>query len=506
MSLILNANNIKKQYGDRIILEFDNFSLYSGDKVGVVGDNGSGKTTLLKILSRELLPDEGSVTLKTGIAHIRQFGSDIPTMSGGENLKRRITAETIKEDSIIFADEPTSNLDSDGIKWVENILCKAKSVVLVSHDRALLDRTCTVIAEVKGGKLKLYTGNYSDFEKFKEDERQDCRLKYQEYVSEKLKLTKAVREQSDKAKKVVKRKSNIGESEARIGKDRLKAHQKKVERSSRVLRNRLENLEKAARPDVPDKIRINFSLTNPPRNKNIITCEKLSFSYGTKVIFKDAGFMIPVGEKVFITGKNGSGKTTLLNLMYNGHPAIYKAPALKIGYFTQNYKMLKDNKTVLENIMEVSVQDKKSVHSVLAGLLFYHDSYNKKAGILSGGEKVRLSLACLIASENNALFLDEPTNFLDIRSLEAVENAIKNYEGTVVVVSHDSAFKNKLATCEISLENHRIISPEDKPAPQNSGRLLLEIEKIKLIEEFKSAGEARKTEIEKRLREISDKI
>ncbi|MDR1205806.1 MAG: ATP-binding cassette domain-containing protein [Peptococcaceae bacterium] len=470
MRLILQAARIKKQYGIRTVLDFEGIQIYEGDKIGVVGVNGAGKTTLLGILSGEIQPDEGTVTRRCDVGYIRQFEEDEegePTLSGGENVKKRIQREVGLEDSIVFADEPTANLDADGVKWLRGKLLAAKTVLLISHDRQLLDDVCSRMIEIRDGRLYFYTGNYSVYlEKIaKTRERQET--EHAQYERQRDQLVRAVQIKEQKAARI-RRQQKVGliknSSEMRNAKDQMASKQKKAEHDKAVLKARLERLEKVDKPGKPPKFRMDFLLTDPPQNKQVVTCRELSFAYGGKSVFRDAEFVIPGGSKTAITGKNGSGKSTLLRLIYEGHAAIVKAPKLKLGYFRQDLGNLDPGKTVLDNVLAVSVQDRASVYSILAGLLFREDGFYKKAGVLSGGEKIRLSVAMLVASDCNALMLDEPTNYLDIPSVEAVQRMIQEYPGTVILVSHDDYFVRETTNRELRLERGRIISMETTPS------------------------------------------
>jgi macrolide transport system ATP-binding/permease protein len=460
MPLILQAHHIKKQYGIRTILDFESFQVYEGDKIGVVGANGAGKTTLLGILSGEIPPDEGTVSLLRETAYIRQFEEGEATLSGGENVKRRIRRETGKEDSIIFADEPTANLDEDGIRWLRGKLYAAGTVLLISHDRELLDELCTRIVEVKDGKLHFYTGNYSDYQAQAELAREQLVEQHGEYLQKKAQLTAAIQKKSQKAahqKRQKKEDLKRNPSEARLGGHKRAASIKQQEKEAKVLKARLERLEDVELPRTPPKFRMDFSLTDPPKNKFVLQGSGICFAYGEKVIFEEAAFAIPNGRKVAITGRNGAGKTTLLRMIANRDPQLEIAPRLKMGMLHQGLENLDPARTVLENGLRVSIQDRASTYSILAGLLFSGGDFEKKAGVLSGGEKIRLALAMLIASDCNGLLLDEPTNYLDIRSIEAVQTMVKAYPGTVLVVSHDRRFLRETTEMELRIEGGHIL-------------------------------------------------
>ena len=205
--------------------------------------------------------------------------------------------------------------------------------------------------------------------------------------------------------------------------------------------------EPVARPD--------FRLTNPPKNPIVIRGEHISFSYNENVIFDDADFMVKNGSKVAILGGNGAGKTTLLELI-SRREGVYVVPGAKIGYARQNMSQIDLEKTVLENVRRVSIQSESLSRIILARLLLSERDMNKKAGDLSGGERMKLSFAMLFVSDVNLLILDEPTNYLDIPSVEALEKLLIEYEGTLVFTSHDKLFVDRIATDRLYIRDGKI--------------------------------------------------
>lgn len=497
---ILQATDIKKQYGVKTILDFDSFQVYEGDKIGIVGLNGAGKTTLLNILSGETPPDSGTVVRHCETAFIRQLPEREGTLSGGENAKRQIQKETYRNDQIVFADEPTANLDADGIEWVRAKLRSARTVLLISHDRDLLNSVCSKIVEVRDGKLYFYTGNYADYERMAAEAKERRQNEYEAYQRKKNQLEAAVQVKDSKVARQRQKKrreyaNNL--SEARLGGHKRKASMKKQEHQAKILEGRLERLEKVEKVRELPKISIDFSQTNPPGNKLVITCENLSFSYGDHVIFTGASFTVKNGTKVAVTGKNGCGKSTLLRLINEGCDSIRKAPKLKPGFLYQNFENLDPNLSILDNIMSTSIQDMATVRNMLAGLLFRRDEVYKKVEVLSGGEKMRLSLAKLITGDNNALLLDEPTNYLDIRSMEAVEQVLKDYPGTLLLVSHDRKFVDAIADEELLVDSGKITPVQaQRVVPSPAQRTLLELRRVRLLGEISSAPPEQKLVLE----------
>ena len=238
---------------------------------------------------------------------------------------------------------------------------------------------------------------------------------------------------------------------------------KMLERSAQSIRQRMEHMPVKERPRNPPVIQPDFRLTDPPQNKTILQAEHLYFSYPNgKEIFRDAGFHLSRNSRAALLGPNGSGKTTLLRLIQSGDLA--KAPPkARLGFFRQDLSDLEADKSVLQNAMSTSVQKEAVVRGVLARLLFSARDLSKPARVLSGGERIRLSFAKLFVSAANVLILDEPTNYLDIPSAEALEQMFAAYEGTMLFASHDEAFIRAVATERWLIRDHKILSLPMQP-------------------------------------------
>lgn len=231
-----------------------------------------------------------------------------------------------------------------------------------------------------------------------------------------------------------------------------------MEKSAKVALKKIEMLEPKEKPKEAPHIKIDFRLTNPPKNKYVIQINDLCYGYNSNLLFQNLNLSIENREKVAILGDNGIGKTTLINLIVNGHPSIKTAPSVTFGYVKQNFEQLEPSKTVLENAMYDSIQNTCVVRTMLARLLFDEQSLNKKVAVLSGGERIRLSLAKLLVSSANVLVLDEPTNYLDLNSRKAMEEVLQDYSGTILFVSHDITFVDAVATRKVMVKNKNIIN------------------------------------------------
>jgi macrolide transport system ATP-binding/permease protein len=474
--LLVECRNIKKSYGDRLILDIENLCVYDRDRIGIVGVNGAGKTTLLNLLSQRIEPDEGWVKLYGKCSYISQLEPPeeetirqemaskfkVPqtyreSMSGGEKTRFKLAASLSQNNAIIFADEPTSNMDIEGIQLVENSLAEfSGALVLISHDRDLLDSLCTKIIEIEGGKIKTYSGNYSEYIKQKTEERELAQFEYEQYVKEKKRLERVIISTREKVKSMRKTPRRMGNSEARLhkmGNQKAKAY---LERAIKNVEARIQHLEVKEKPPKIEKIKLDIGDVQKIYGKVIIEGNELNKSFGEKVIFKDAQFLLENGAKVGLIGPNGCGKTTLLKMILNQEPPIKIAPNVRIGYFSQELSILEENKSILDNVMAESVYEESFARILLARLLFKGDSVYKKVRVLSGGERVKASFAKTICSDFNLLILDEPTNYLDLNSLEVVEEVLREYEHTLLFVSHDRRLINSVANQIMTIEDHKI--------------------------------------------------
>ena len=529
--ILLSANHIVQYFGERKILEFEKLNVYEGDHIGIVGGNGVGKTTLLNILSGELIPDEGSVIREVPVSYFKQFRDraeqvDLQKcrklgltgklsrehLSGGEMTRLGLAAMN-KDSLLTFADEPTANLDADGVELCCQMLEQCSTLLLISHDRAVLNRLCTRIVEVRDGCLYFYTGNFAAYHEQREQAFKRQEFEYQQYRSEKSRLEKAARQRSQASKSVRKAPSRMGDSEARLHKREAGEKMEKLDNARKAILSRLEQLEVKEKPREMAQVRIDFSLTDPPANREIVMGDHITFSYGKKLIFENASFSLPKGSKTALIGPNGAGKTTLMELIWSGATGIRLVPKAKIGYFKQNLDTLDLSKTVLENVMETSVQSEKTMRGILARLLIRREDVFKKVSVLSGGERVKLAFAKLFGSPANLLLLDEPTNFLDMPAIEALQQMVEDYEGTVLFVSHDRTFLEECATRILRIEDRKLISFDgnltewekkqiESKSEKKMDKLLLELRLADVISRLSTPNCQNKEELEKEFEQL----
>jgi len=476
MSLVM-ISKVKKSYGDRLILDIKKFEIIEGDRVGLVGENGCGKTTLIKLLIGEVEAEEGVIELTDSYSYISQKEDYIGKckknkvkkvfnapdeyedyLSGGEKVKLRIAKALSENKSFIIGDEPTSNLDSKSIEVLEDMLRKYKgSLLLVSHDRGFLDILCNSIVEIEDGKLKVYKGNYSKYIEQKCENRKREEKEYYEYKREKVRLENAILKKECLRDGIKKAPKGMGKSEAKTIKMGDQNGKKNLDGNIKAIKSRMDHLEVKERPKIISEVIIKVKPGMEIVSKNPIKIEGLKLFVGDKLLLDEVNLKIKKGKKIALIGENGCGKSTLLKeiLKYNNEN-IKVVKGVSIGYFDQSQSILAEDKSILENIKEGCSYDESFIRVNLSEFGFKGDTVHKIVSNLSGGEKVKVALCKIILYDNNLLILDEPTNYLDVKSMEALESALINTDKTVVLVSHDRKFISNICNYIIEIKNRAI--------------------------------------------------
>lgn len=360
-------------------------------------------------------------------------------LSGGQKTRVALGKLLLTEPDLLILDEPTNHLDLESIRWLENYLSSYQgSVLVVSHDRYFLDRLADKIVEIDHGKVTTFPGDYTNYSKQKAALReaqihryynQQQEIRHQEAVIEKLKSFN--------------REKSIRRAESR--------------------EKMLQKIERIEKPQEYERT-MSFSLTPSVTSGNdVLSVTDFAKSFGDNHLFDSVSFEIKRGEKVAVIGQNGTGKTTLLKMIQGIVPVdsgtAVTGTNVEIGYYDQEHQVLHDDKTIFEEIQDDYPDlTHTTIRNVLAAFLFTGEDVFKPVRLLSGGEKGRVSLAKLMLSKANFLLLDEPTNHLDITSKEILEEALNNYTGTVLYVSHDRYFINRTATRILDLTGHMLLS------------------------------------------------
>ncbi len=514
--IVLQVNKLNKSFAEKEVLKQVSLVVQEKQRVGLVGLNGSGKTTLLRCLTGELHPDSGEIMrpsnftlgcleqmpdnlpgatawdavmqsfadlldkrrlmrdleakmasagadtdrvmaqyarimeeyeqangyacenmarrILTGLGfHSEEFQQPFDSFSGGQKTRLNLGRLLALSPDILLLDEPTNHLDTGSVEWLENFVINYPGTVLaVSHDRMFLDRVATHIAELRGGKLTMYTGNYKAY------------------------LQKSALQDLAEQRALQKQQQYIQRTEEYIR--RFKAGIK-----SKQARGRQAQLDRLERLEVPVRERSigrKALMINQESANDVLAIEGLCKSYGGPKLLENISFKVRKGDKLALIGPNGCGKTTLLKLISGQIPAdqgeIRLGSRVELACFSQEHEDLDHNRTLLDEIIYNFDLTLEEARTSLGGMLFGEDEVLKNIGSLSGGELGRLEFLKIILSGANFLILDEPTNHLDIASCQAVENMLQNFQGTVLLVSHDRYFIDQVAERVIAIEDGHI--------------------------------------------------
>ena len=506
--MLIQLNNVTKNFVVNEIFSNVKMEINDKDRVAIVGRNGAGKSTLLKIISGELSFDSGerTVSKNTTIGYLSQefivredlsiyeemitcfdeiisleanleklsyeltpeniendpglldrfdrlqnevlthkdyhykskiesvlygldftkdvFDKKISTFSGGEKTRLSMAKLLLSEPDLLILDEPTNHLDMENVAWLENYLSSYNgAIVIVSHDRYFLDKVVNVVYNLEFGKLKKYVGNYSKFLKQYEE---DYEKQLKEFTSQQ---------------------KDIKRLEEFVQKNIARASTSKMAKSRQKVLDKMELIDNPKKDDKAANIEFNIKEQS---GRDVLMIENLKVGYDGKQVGNAYNFSVYKGDRIAIVGRNGIGKSTLIKTIAKKQNAlggsVHYGSKVSLGYYDQKQAEFESSKTILNELWdEYPLMKEAEVRTVLGRFLFRGDSVLKIVRDLSGGEKARLQLAKLMLEKNNLLVLDEPTNHLDITSKQVLEDALENYEGTIVFVSHDRYFINKIA-------------------------------------------------------------
>lgn len=510
---VLKISGLSKSFGIKTVFENVSFEVRSGERIGLVGANGAGKTTLLKCIMGAEEADKGSVKASDGaiIGYLRQdfnytshtireemedawkdvlyykdrmetlarelessrsdeklveaygraearfeflggydyesttrkiltglgfsdddWDRDIHSFSGGQKVRINLAAAFVRHPDFLLLDEPTNHLDMGMLEWLEEYLRSYKGgILMISHDRYFLDGAATGIIDLENHHIRSFRGGYTRYMETKENQDRAYEKAY-EKQQEHIKETEEY---------ILRYKAGIKAKQARGRQSQL---------------NRLVRLEK---PVHQASLRFHF---DPPQEcaDKVLDVLRVEGSYGSHILFKDLTIHIKKGETVGLIGPNGAGKTTILKMITGEKKPdtgfIQLGNNVKMGYYSQEQERLHPKLTVLDEVRDTFNFGEKEARNILGMFLFRGDDVFKTVGMLSGGEKARLSLLCLFLEKPNFLILDEPTNHLDIPTREIMEDAIEAFCGTCLVVSHDRYFLDKVADRILELDHGKL--------------------------------------------------
>ena len=514
----ISLNKINKNYGFNNVLKDLSFDIKTGERVALIGSNGCGKTTTLKIINGIDFPDSGSVNIRKGASigylcqipnveednvtgldvylrgvsdlielenKINEFVSSMSNsdkdikllskmqeefrikegyklkekiekikygfklndevlnteynkLSGGEKTIINLASLILKNPDILLLDEPTNHLDIETLEWFEEYLNNYKGTVLiVSHDRYFLDRVVNKVISLEKGNADIYSGNYSYY--MKESERR-LMAEFQTYKNQQRKI------------------KAIEEAIARLKVWGTKSDNPAFFRRAEAMQKRLDRMTKIDKPKEKSDLKINLTFNERSAN-HVLTIDELDLHIGSKEILVKSNMSIYYKDRVCLMGKNGSGKTTLIkNILNNTHDNIKLGVNVKIGFIPQEIRFDDEELTVYDYLRNIFIGSESELRSKLSRFYFDSESIFKKLKTLSGGEKVRIKLLELILENANFLILDEPTNHIDIDTREILESSLLDFDGTILFVSHDRYFINKIATKIIRIENKKLVT------------------------------------------------
>lgn len=514
--MLITLDNVAFGYGGNLIFENVSFALNEGERVGLIGANGEGKTTLIKLILGELEADAGSVLRKNGLkigyleqnggyesgntvyaemleifreelnaveklsalsaelalavfpsrdydalsskieslnkfvaAHdcfnvevkiktvlngmgfAKMYGRIIDTLSGGEKTRLKLARLLLESPDLLILDEPTNHLDISTLFWLEDYLQNFKGAILVvSHDRYFLDKTVTRILEIERKRLTSFTGNYSKYKILKADRFARLMKDYEAQQEERAKLQDYVDRNLARA------------STAKSAQSRVKQLEK------------MEIAEKPLPPQKPPSFRFDYDVQP---YEQVLEIAGLNLVRGDKTLISDGNLCVKRGDKIAVVGENGAGKSTLLKEIIGGNNAVTSGRFVKYAFYDQESANLNGENTVLAELWERHVgYTQTEARSALARCGLFAEDMQKKVSSLSGGERAKLALCILECDRGNVLLLDEPTNHLDLPAREGLETALKQFDGTLIFVSHDRYFISALAERVAEIENGKL--------------------------------------------------
>lgn len=499
--MLISAKDVSKSFGEKEIFNNVNFNIDDGKKIGLIGENGAGKTTLLRLLLGYDTIDEGSLDIKKGISlgylaqntilesnltiyeelkqvfkkelklledvknmadnltdpdilkeysrkqqylesldaynidvkiktmlnkmgfEDKSFETKVSTLSGGEKTRLALTRLLLYSPELLILDEPTNHLDFKTLMWLEDYLKDYRgSIIIVSHDRYFLDKVVSEIFELEDKKLKCYKGNYSKYLILKEEEYQR-QLKEYKYQQE-----------------------EIARLEEYVSKNIVRASTSKSAKSRQKILDKMEIIEKPKKNERKAKLSFDFEIKS---FNDVLNVDNINVEIKNNILCENVSLEVKRGEKIGIIGENGTGKSTFLKMLVEKLPCLKGEIAwgrnVKISYFDQESKNLNPENTVIEELWKRHIDmTETQIRTVLGSVLLQGDDVYKKVSVISGGERAKLNFAILSLEGANVLILDEPTNHLDLKAKEVLEKSLLEYNGTLIMVSHDRYLLDKI--------------------------------------------------------------
>ncbi|MEK4229495.1 ribosomal protection-like ABC-F family protein [Solibacillus sp. FSL H8-0538] len=502
MQELAKLNNVKLEHVDRMLLENANATISHGEVIGLIGRNGEGKSTLLQLILGHVKPKKGQIEWKNNELEVYLVEQEIQhytaehinalevaimakwhipdisyeKLSGGEKLKTRLAKGFSLVPHILLLDEPTNHLDIESTKILVNQIKDYKgTIVVVSHDRYFLDQVVTKIWSIEHQKLIEQKGNYSHYINVREQKRRTQQKAYEKQQKNMERIENQMNELSSWSQK-----AHAQSTKQEGFKEHYRVKAKRMDTQVKSKRKRLtKELEVAKVNRVEEDQAIQFSLeANTKVGKRFLEVKNLKKTFGERLLFERTNFTIQYGEKLALIGLNGSGKTTFLNMVMSNEQAegeIWISPSANIGYLTQQVFDLPLEQTPAQLFERTSFQERGKVQNLMKHLGFTSCHWDIPIELMSMGERIKCKLMLYILEKKDVLILDEPTNHLDLPSREQLEIALAQYHGTLIVVSHDTYFLEKITNNQLLFENGRIVKKIS-----SSSEILDSVEELRL--------------------------
>jgi macrolide transport system ATP-binding/permease protein len=505
---IMKIRGIQKSFNEKQILKNADLDIKQDSRIGLVGNNGAGKTTLANLIYGRIAPDQGTIETfnrSVNIGYLKQSteysineledtyslaenglfqlssklglnkevdwsNPDWGKLSGGEKLKISLASVWASRPELLILDEPTNHLDLQGVEWLINELKAFKgAVIIISHDRYFLDRTVTEIIEIEAGSTNLFKGNYSSYRSEKEKLYEIQLHQYEIQQKHKQQIEQQMANLKSWSEKAHRDSTKQGTSSERRQIGYKEYHRMKAKKMDNQIKSKMKRLNQELEknevkaPKEEAQVRFEFQHSRK-KGKRILEASELSKSFGSRCLFEKSHFYMNHGERIALLGKNGSGKTTLIKVLLGEEPAtsgeVWVSETIRVGYLSQDVSDLPPFKTALEY---TGLTDRESIgkaRTIFANIGLTEEKLIVPISQLSLGERTRVKLVMMLLGEIDLLILDEPTNHLDLASRESLEKTLLNFQGSILVVSHDVYFQEKISNKLLLIDNGKIYRKE----------------------------------------------
>ena len=473
MTVLMESKNLSKEYGENVIFNKIDFKIKLGETIGIVGSNGTGKTTLANIICGKIQPTSAEIiwcknNVKIGYMKQATEYEDLEsTLSGGEKTKKLLNDVIHRDYNFLVLDEPTNHLDYLGVAYLVKEIKKFNgTIIIISHDRYFLDQCVTRIIEIENQKITEYNGNYTYYRKKKQEDYENAVHLYVEQEKIKNRINMQIEELegwSDKAhresrKKAIETGNKFGGKEY----NRVKAKKMDNQIKSRIKRLEKMKVEGLEKPKEEEKVL--FQIKESKKiGAVVVEAKDISKSFDKKILFEKSSFYIKHGEKIGIYGPNGCGKTTFIKALLGKMDVdgdLYISPTRKIGYISQDVIGLNEECSIIELFNFENRQELGQLRTKLNLIGFNAEMLDRKVKYLSLGERMKLKIILMIQEQCEVLILDEPTNHIDLHVREQLEETLRSYNGTIILVTHDRYMLEKICDKLLVFNNKKIIRYE----------------------------------------------